>query len=82
MKILLISANQLTAPYPVYPLGLDYVAQAILQEHIVEIADMNHVGGYEALEKTIEDFKPDIIGLSLRNVDNTDMSTILICRQY
>ena len=31
MKVLLISANTLKEPYPVYPLGLDYVAGAIAE---------------------------------------------------
>ena len=29
MKVLLVSANTLKEPYPVYPLGLDYVSGAI-----------------------------------------------------
>ncbi|MEZ4525200.1 MAG: lipid biosynthesis B12-binding/radical SAM protein [Desulfobacterales bacterium] len=72
MKILLISANQLTSPYPVYPLGLDYVAGAISAKHSVRIADMNALGDFSALGKMIEDFSPDMIGISLRNADNTD----------
>jgi len=31
MKVLLVSANTLREPYPVYPLGLDYVAGAIAE---------------------------------------------------
>ena len=49
MKVLLISANTLTEPYPVYPLGLDYVAAAIADRHEVRIADMNTLQGYDAL---------------------------------
>ena len=49
MKILLISANTLTEPYPVYPLGLDYVAAAIADRHDVRIADMNALQGNDAL---------------------------------
>ena len=72
MKVLLISANTLTEPYPVYPLGLDYVAHAIAADHQVQIADMNSLGGYDSLAEIIEPFSPDIIGISLRNIDNTD----------
>ena len=72
MRILLISANTLTSPYPVYPLGLDYVANAIPAHHQIRIVDMNEVGDYDALGKIIRQFLPDIIGISLRNVDNTD----------
>ena len=72
MKVLLISANTLREPYPVYPLGLDYVAGAIAEDHQVQIADMNSLGGYDALAAVIKEFSPHVIGLSLRNIDNTD----------
>ncbi len=72
MKILLISANTITTPYPVYPLGLDYVANAITKDHQVKIADINSMGDNDALGNVIIDFSPDIIGISLRNIDNTD----------
>ena len=72
MKVLLVSANTLREPYPVYPLGLDYVAGAIAQNHQVQIVDMNSLGGYNALAAVIKAFSPDVIGLSLRNIDNTD----------
>jgi radical SAM superfamily enzyme YgiQ (UPF0313 family) len=72
MRVLLVSANTLREPYPVYPLGLDYVAGAIAQNHQVQIMDMNNPGGYDSLAAVINDFSPDIIGLSLRNIDNTD----------
>jgi radical SAM superfamily enzyme YgiQ (UPF0313 family) len=71
MKVLLISANTVTAPYPVYPLGLDYVAAALADAHSVEIADMNLIGA-DALARRISGFEPDAVGISLRNVDNTD----------
>lgn len=73
MKILLISPNTLIVPYPVYPLGLDYVAGSISPDHEVRIADMN-ILSLEALEKLLQEFPPAIIGLSCRNIDNTDAS--------
>lgn len=74
MKILLISANTLTAPYPVYPLGLDYVAFALSPAHDVGVADLMALDGSAGLAAAIRDFSPDLIGLGLRNVDNTDIS--------
>ena len=74
MKLLLISANTFTSPYPVYPLGLDYVASAVSSFCQVKIADMNQVGSCKLLGDLIDEFAPDIVGLSLRNVDNTDTS--------
>ena len=71
MRILLVSPNTLTVPYPVYPLGLDYVAGAVAARHQVRIADLN-VETYESLEEIVKDFSPEIIGISCRNIDNTE----------
>ena len=72
MKVLLISANTLTEPYPVYPLGLDYVAKAIAQNHKVKISDLNDLKDFGSIKEIIRKFLPDIIGISIRNIDNTD----------
>jgi radical SAM superfamily enzyme YgiQ (UPF0313 family) len=72
MKVLLISANTLTAPYPVYPLGLDYVAGALADKHEVRIADMNTFRDEKSLGTFVQQFSPEVIGISLRNIDNTD----------
>ena len=74
MRVLLISANTHTQPYPVYPLGLDYVAGAITECHPVCIVDMNAQVDGKALAKVIEGFGPEAIGLSIRNVDTTDVT--------
>ncbi len=71
MNILLISPNTLTVPYPVYPIGLDYVAGSIGREHQVNIADLNVISMAE-LERLLTEFSPAIIGISCRNIDNTD----------
>lgn len=71
MRILLISPNTLTMPYPVYPLALDYVAGSLGEEHQVRIADMQTVS-QEMLAGLLEEFTPEIIGISCRNIDNTD----------
>lgn len=72
MKVLLISANTLCKPYPVYPLGLDYVAGAIAGSHEVHCLDLNNVDEHGGLPSAVSAFQPDIIGISLRNIDNTD----------
>ena len=74
MKVLLVSANTLTEPYPVYPLGLEYVAAAIADSHEFEIADLNTLDGHGPLLEIIGRFSPEVIGISLRNIDNTDTS--------
>lgn len=77
MKVLLISANKFQAPYPVYPLGLDYVLAALTPRHRVKIIDMNMVEQLHDLPAEIEAFAPDIIGISIRNIDNTDTTDSL-----
>jgi radical SAM superfamily enzyme YgiQ (UPF0313 family) len=72
MKVLLISANTVRVPYYIYPLGLDYVAGAISPRHEVAIADVNIMKEMHAVAGLINEFRPDLVGLSLRNIDNTD----------
>jgi radical SAM superfamily enzyme YgiQ (UPF0313 family) len=71
VNILLISPNTLREPYPVYPLGLDHVAAAIDPRHRVEIADCNTLDR-DGLARLLLEFSPRIIGISCRNIDNTD----------
>jgi radical SAM superfamily enzyme YgiQ (UPF0313 family) len=72
MRVLLVSANTLREPYPVYPLGLDYVAGAIAAAHDVRCLDLNGLEDNGGLSDAVRAFEPDIIALSLRNIDNTD----------
>lgn len=72
MRVLLVSANREHLPDPIFPLGLAYIAAAILNAgHNTEIADLCF-GSFplENLRKQVKEYKPDVIGLSLRNVDN------------
>jgi radical SAM superfamily enzyme YgiQ (UPF0313 family) len=74
MKVLLLSANTVRVPYAIYPLGLDYVAGAIPDRHTVRIADINLVRKASSLIELIGGFDPHVIGISLRNIDNVDIS--------
>ena len=71
-KVLLISANMMKKPYPVYPLGLDYVAGALNSRYETQILDMNDFSCLESLGEQVRKYGPDYIGLSIRNIDNTD----------
>jgi len=71
VKVLLVSANRLNAPYAVYPLGLDYVARAIEDRHEVRVIDLN-TANTTALVAALTETPPDIVGISIRNIDNTD----------
>lgn len=71
-KVLLVSANMMKLPYPVYPLGLDYVAGSLHPHFATKVADMNELSSLDRLGELVGDFAPDYVGVSIRNVDNTD----------
>lgn len=71
-NILLISANQLKVPYPVYPLGISYIAASIRKAFPgfeLKLCDLNTVST-ESLLTTICNFDPAYIGISIRNLDD------------
>lgn len=71
-SLLLISANVETSPTVVYPIGLSYLAgKVVAAGHRVRQFDVL-VDNLDTLPKVIEETVPDLIGVSLRNVDNTE----------
>ena len=71
-KVLLISANMMKKPYAVYPLGLDYVAGCLSPDYETRILDLNAPDVPQSFGEMIRLYEPDYIGLSIRNIDNTD----------
>jgi len=71
MRTLLISANREPFPEPVFPIGAVYVANA-LQEAGAEVRlfDVRRHFHVPLLRREITSFRPERIGISLRNVDN------------
>jgi radical SAM superfamily enzyme YgiQ (UPF0313 family) len=72
MRVLLVSANQERSPDPVAPLGICYVATAAAEAgHDVAVLDLCFSTDVEAdLRAGVEAHRPEVIGISLRNVDN------------
>jgi len=72
MKILLISANNERHPYPVAPIGIAYIAKALQNNgHAVRLTDICFVeDGCSLIAEALQDFNPDVIGISIRNIDN------------
>lgn len=73
-KILLVSANPAREPYPVFPLGLACVAGAA-QAAGHQVRQWDHLASGEdsaTLLSLAREFQPQIIGIGLRNIDNTD----------
>jgi radical SAM superfamily enzyme YgiQ (UPF0313 family) len=95
MKILLISVNREKMPYPVFPLGLAYLAGVLKEEgYRIEVLDLCFSQDpIVELKETLLRFQPELIGLSLRNLDNLTYPTsvsylkeaeevVQTCRQY
>jgi radical SAM superfamily enzyme YgiQ (UPF0313 family) len=94
MKILLISVNRERMPFPVFPLGLAYIAKPLKEEgHQIEVMDLCFSQEVSVdLQNVLHRFRPELIGVSLRNLDNLTYPTSIsylkeveevigICRQ-
>ena len=75
MRVLLISANTERINMPVLPLGLACIAAAADgQGHTVKLLNlMMQTDTQKALYGTIAEFNPEIIGISVRNIDDQNM---------
>ncbi|NJO89130.1 MAG: radical SAM protein [Chloroflexia bacterium] len=72
MKILLVSTNQVKGFRAAMPIGMIAIASAAKKNghtlHCIDLCFENR--SEEALKKEILGFNPDIIGFSIRNIDN------------
>ena len=73
-KVLLINSNRFKHPWPVIPFGLCYIATVLetCGNHDVFFLDLcfsQNCG--EEIRKAIRNFVPDVIGISVRNIDDT-----------
>jgi radical SAM superfamily enzyme YgiQ (UPF0313 family) len=73
VRVLLISANTEKLPDPVFPLGAAYMAAVSAQHgHSVETLDLCFLDAPRpALDETIRTTEPEVVGISLRNLDST-----------
>jgi radical SAM superfamily enzyme YgiQ (UPF0313 family) len=76
MRILLISVNTEEIYMRTWPLGLACVAEsARLAGHTVEFLDLMQADDPNAcVQRTIKEINPDVIGLSVRNIDSQRMT--------
>ena len=72
--MLLVSTNRERQPYPVVPNGLACIASALdAAGHRVRFLDLCFAKNPVASARdTAREFRPDIIGVSVRNIDNSD----------
>jgi radical SAM superfamily enzyme YgiQ (UPF0313 family) len=75
MKVLLISANTESINMPVIPVGLGAVAAATKAAgHDVALVDLLNVADPDkAVQQAVADLQPEVIGVSVRNVDDQKM---------
>jgi lipid biosynthesis B12-binding/radical SAM protein len=75
MKVLLISANVTLSPYPLYPLGVSIIAAVLTKAgHEVRQADfLQQNTSLEAIAREASEFGPDLVGISVRNIDNVNL---------
>lgn len=73
MRVLLINSNQFKQPWPVIPFGLCSIASAVENAgHQVEVLDLCFVRNTKKhIHSAITKFSPDVIGVSIRNIDNS-----------
>ena len=73
-RVLLVSTNRERQPYPVVPNGLACVASALdAAGHRVRFVDLCFARDPVAtVREAAHIFRPDIIGVSVRNIDNSD----------
>lgn len=75
-KILLISANITTEPYPVYPLGMSILAHD-LRGRGHDVSEWDFLAEGESLQLLLDHvagFSPDFTGISIRNIDSCNYS--------
>ena len=74
-RVLLVSANRERQPMPVVPNGVACVASALeAAGHEVRVLDLAFARDpHRAARESARRFAPDVIGLSVRNIDNSDL---------
>ena len=75
MRVLLICLNSERWPEPAPPVGIAWVAEALRRaEHQIRLLDLMYIEDRDAAVRgAIAEFEPEMVALSIRNVDSTWM---------
>lgn len=75
MKVSIVSVNRQKFPEPVLPLGAAAVAGVLRADgHEVRVLDLCHAEAPDdAVVSHLRDFEPELVGISLRNLENNQM---------
>ena len=81
MRVLLVSANRERSPYPVFPLGLAYLAGPLAAAgHQLSVLDLCFAADPEtAVVDAVKEFRAEALVISIRNIDNV---TFPLSRSY
>lgn len=73
LRVLLISANTEKLPDPVFPIGAAYMAAVAARHgHTVDTLDLCFLRAVRpALDAKVREARPDVVGISLRNLDSS-----------
>ncbi len=75
IRCLLVSTNLAEIPYPVFPLGIAHLAGALQHTgHRCRCFDLLSQGGTSKLSEVLKEFSPQLIAISIRNLDTVDSS--------
>lgn len=79
MKVLMVNTNRYMNPSPVVPLGALIAAEAAQRAgHDVRFQDLAFVRKpLDALAQAVRTVRPEVVGLSVRNIDNNNLSSPL-----
>ena len=82
MNILLVQGYLGGGEPPVFPLGLSSIASSI-KEHNVEVFDPNISRHWsDELTDILSRFVPDIVGISIRNIDSTNKRKVVFYYEF
>jgi len=68
-RILILSTNRCVIPDPVFPLGLSYL-NAALRQSCHETRWFDCLTASQTLPQVLTEYRPDFVGISLRNIDD------------
>lgn len=74
MKCFLVGANIADSPYPVYPLGMSMIANALIKSghEVFQFDFLHNNSSLASLHEKIKREKPELVGVSMRNIDNVN----------
>jgi radical SAM superfamily enzyme YgiQ (UPF0313 family) len=82
LRVLLIQSYMGGYEAPVFPMGLSYLGAA-MNEHDLKIFDPNiSKRPYEDLLELLRAHRPEMVGISLRNIDSTNKRKVIFYYKY